>query len=88
MLGDSRQISESTRASLPWSDVRSTYRSDKARNSNHYRGWTFVDIGRWRYAAKDNTNVRVRACQVTTPRNVALAKFRDKVDEMERDSDD
>lgn len=69
----------------PWKDAPKSCPRDSWDKfaSLHYRGWTLVDIGRNRFAAKDGSDKKLLVCREYTPQNKALAAFRSVVDAYE-----
>lgn len=80
---------QSITASMPWDDrwssryVPSDHKPHKS--ALHYRGWTLVDVGRWRYASKDGSEERMRVCKANGRHADALREFRRVVDERMSD---
>lgn len=79
------QLADPIRAHVPWENMRK-YGNDgggkpSKLDATHHRGWTLVDVGRWRYAVRDGTNERRRVCHETNTRATTL--FRELVDRIE-----
>lgn len=55
----------------------------KPKSKLHYRGWTLVDRGRFRFASKDGTKIIRRVCRENEPESKALNMFRVVVDKEE-----
>ena len=53
------------------------------REQLHYRGWTLIDKGRFRFANKDNTLIYRRVCRDKDGHKIAIAKFHAVVDAEE-----
>lgn len=78
-------LQSSVRAAPPWAGRRNTFKNDdrKSVSGLHYRGWTLVDCGGWRWAAKDGTNIRLRVCREHESQSESLSLFHDRVDKEE-----
>jgi len=77
-------------SSAPWAHAskidpkKYEYNRKHASEGLHYRGWTLVDVGRFRYAVSDeNANHRVRVCRARTESKKAIEMFRKMIDGME-----
>lgn len=69
---------------MPWGGRSSEYKGgskQKTRESLHYRGWTLVDNGGWRYASKGDR--RILVCRDRVEHSTAMRQFREKVDARE-----
>lgn len=72
-------------ARMPWSESPSSRDHGMAKGDGglKHRGWTLVNVFRWRYAVNDETGERIRVCHESTNSADALRAFRLRVDERE-----
>ena len=80
--GDRLQSNGYIGATMPWA-YSSNREPAQPMSGIRYRGWTLVDMGIWRYAAKDNSLTRVKVCRTHTSHAKAVRRFHEIVDEWE-----
>lgn len=87
MVQKAGKLLDPIRGTAPWEHAQKWRNDVGAKPSKlvvtHHRGWTLVDVGRWRYAVRDGTNERRRVCHENNAKATTL--FRELVDRIEEE---